>query len=347
MKRKLSVWSYLILFLSPILLFQFFMFFAGRGSHRVFWTAQIDALTPARQIDDDLLKAVRRNDLAKARRLIASGANVNCRDRTRYRSCTSSTPRTLFTPLMVACMGSGAGLKPSSPNPKLIQLLLNSGARPNAISTLGVSALYCAAYQDDERAFDLLMSSGADVNAKTSDGKTPLLRACSKGNASIVKKLLDAGAPVNGTNGSPALAEAVYRGHKEVVLLLLNRGAQVNMPRGYSPLLQCHQEDIAKILLDHGADINATNDRGGQTPLHLAAQYGQLSTIKLLLSRGADPTLRTHDGETPLDIAKRYGIRDRTIIHNPDRMSRYKQQLVDARLRMIKILEESAQTARE
>jgi len=55
--------------------------------------------------------------------------------------------------------------------------------------------------------------------------------------------------------------------------------------------------------LNHGANIHAT-DNDGSTPLHFAAEYGNLEVVKLLLKRGADKNLKDKYGNTPLESAK-------------------------------------------
>ena len=48
-------------------------------------------------------------------------------------------------------------------------------------------------------------------------------------------------------------------------------------------------------------------DDNGMTPLLWAASYGQLSTVKLLLSKGANPRIRANNGETALLLATASG----------------------------------------
>ena len=48
----------------------------------------------------------------------------------------------------------------------------------------------------------------------------------------------------------------------------------------------------ARLLLDHGADINTIDEEYRSTPLGCAARRGQKEMVELLLERGADPNLR-------------------------------------------------------
>ena len=57
-----------------------------------------------------------------------------------------------------------------------------------------------------------------------------------------------------------------------------------------------------EILLNHEADINVRNHKGF-TPLHLAAESGQINITKLLLRRGANPHAATDNGNTALMFA--------------------------------------------
>lgn len=65
-----------------------------------------------------------------------------------------------------------------------------------------------------------------------------------------------------------------------------------------------------KVLLDAGADIQAT-DNDGKTPLHLAVQNIEehsdpdiAEPVDVLLDAGADPFATDKDGKTPFDYAR-------------------------------------------
>ena len=57
-----------------------------------------------------------------------------------------------------------------------------------------------------------------------------------------------------------------------------------------------------KLLIEHGADVDCTDDLG-RTPLHLASEVGRPRAIQLLLEYGADVNKRMHRGRTPLHLS--------------------------------------------
>ncbi|KAM9610502.1 ankyrin repeat domain-containing protein 22 isoform 4-T4 [Morphnus guianensis] len=63
-------------------------------------------------------------------------------------------------------------------------------------------------------------------------------------------------------------------------------------------------ENLIKMLLRAGADVNAT-DFSGSTALHYACEMKNQAVIPLLLEAHADTSVKNQDGETPLDIARR------------------------------------------
>ncbi len=59
---------------------------------------------------------------------------------------------------------------------------------------------------------------------------------------------------------------------------------------------------MVKALVKHGADMNAAT-ADGETPLHIAASYGDLPSVKLLVDKGADLEAKDAKGNTPADVA--------------------------------------------
>jgi uncharacterized protein len=64
---------------------------------------------------------------------------------------------------------------------------------------------------------------------------------------------------------------------------------------------------VASALLQRGANVNARITIGGSsgyTPLDFAASSCDVPMVKLLLTEGADVTLKTTDGKTAIQIAE-------------------------------------------
>jgi ankyrin repeat protein len=100
-----------------------------------------------------------------------------------------------------------------------------------------------------------------------------------------------------------ALVWASKTGSQPLVLdRLVNAGADLNAdPYRGTPLIWaavCNRVDTVAWLLDRGADINRKATFGGLThgqgvtALHMAAQYGHLPVVKLLVERGADRSIK-------------------------------------------------------
>jgi hypothetical protein len=64
--------------------------------------------------------------------------------------------------------------------------------------------------------------------------------------------------------------------------------------------------EIVELLLRRGADPNVKDDNG-QTPLHIAALWGHVDVVRVLLEHRADPNAKDNDGKTPLHYAAEKG----------------------------------------
>lgn len=73
---------------------------------------------------------------------------------------------------------------------------------------------------------------------------------------------------------------------------------------GNTPLLYAakhDQQEVAKVLLENGAD-SSSEDNGGVTPLHKAIQNYSIHMLQLLADQGADISHKAR-GRTPLLLA--------------------------------------------
>lgn len=117
-------------------------------------------------------------------------------------------------------------------------------------------------------------------------------------------------------DGFGPLGLASFFGHEPAVQLLLSHGARVDTASSNTmhvmPLhsaAAARSVPIARLLLEHGAPVNARQGRGefGSTPLMEAAFNGQVDMVEILLDHGADPRLRDDEGRTASDHARARG----------------------------------------
>lgn len=92
-------------------------------------------------------------------------------------------------------------------NKDSIRALLRYGARPNAVTIGGKSALHFVADKGDVEAAKLLVAAGADVNLADKCGLTPLMNAAQAGHVEMVKFLLERGANEKAVSDAGETAE--------------------------------------------------------------------------------------------------------------------------------------------
>ena len=109
--------------------------------------------------------------------------------------------------------------------------------------------------------------------------------------------------------------ERYYFKHYDIAAFLMEHGMNPNhMNWRHTTLLhdKAYLGDIqkARLLLDHGADINAVDEEYRSTPLGFAARWGQREMVAFLLERGADPNTSGAPWATPLAWARKKGHAD-------------------------------------
>eukprot|EP01112_Ceratiomyxa_fruticulosa_P021505 TRINITY_DN758_c0_g1_i2.p1 TRINITY_DN758_c0_g1~~TRINITY_DN758_c0_g1_i2.p1 ORF type:complete len:518 (+),score=70.79 TRINITY_DN758_c0_g1_i2:261-1814(+) len=192
-------------------------------------------------------------------------------------------------------------------------------------------ALEIACTRGHVKVVEVLLDIGMDIETGYQT-KTPLTMAISARQASVVKLLLKRGATM-GVRGcdnmwSP-LHTAVLYDQLEIMKILLGcrdgdescNGNHTRDNDSASKLIGLREgrygqtalhisaerghEKILSVLLDHGADVDATNGNNW-TPLHIACSKGHRSVVEVLLSRGANRT-KLVENFTPLNLAIEYG----------------------------------------
>ena len=162
------------------------------------------------------------------------------------------------------------------------------------------SALVRAAWRDSVDAVEMLLSLEADPNTSDSDGLTPLMIACDSGNIRIATLLLQARANINQpkNNGFTALVYACKSETplNDLVRLLIEYGADINIKSSKlqrTALMSAAyrgRASIVQYLLEQGAPVN-TQDVEGVTSLMIASQNGHPETVRVLLDYGADANM--------------------------------------------------------
>ncbi|MDF1721707.1 MAG: ankyrin repeat domain-containing protein [Minwuia sp.] len=119
----------------------------------------------------------------------------------------------------------------SGGNVEQIEVLLRSGADPNAIDAAGRDAIIAASWRGKEMVVEFLIERGVDIDTRDFEGRTPLAWAAINGYASITEDLLSQQADPDATDGSGVtpLMRAAWNGHEDVVKTLLEMGASPDL----------------------------------------------------------------------------------------------------------------------
>lgn len=144
------------------------------------------------------------------------------------------------------------------------------------------------------------------------------------GDSDSVRLFIEAGFEPNmaDSRGNPLLTLAVRSQFPEVAKILLDAGADVNRlsgDRGYSPLMDAAQKGdqaMAELLLARGAEADIRS-KDGQTALIVCAGRGDVSLCKLLIAHGADPLIGDKLGMTATSYAKLFNNQELLALFNP------------------------------
>ena len=187
---------------------------------------------------------------------------------------------------------------------KVREMLKQNPSLIKATSKNGASAILVAVYVRQKPIADLLLATGVELN---------IFEAAATGQLERVRELL---------KKNPELVHAyspdgwtplhLNFGNVEIARLLIDNGADINSV-AHNKLVATPLQgavvnksiEVGRLLLARGANVNPKNDDGGN-PLHEAAGDGQMEFAKLLLDHGANINARDDKGNTPLAIALEY-----------------------------------------
>ena len=171
-----------------------------------------------------------------------------------------------------------------------------------------------------------LLRNGAHVDVRDNYECTPLNDAVLYGDFEMVQLLLDFKADVNTRNtvietpshrvpGGLSSFNIPHSGPQmlaDIARLLVEHGADLHAQNinGETPLhaaAKGKSVEVERVLLEHGANVGA-EDKYGRTPLHQAVEvYGGVEITRVLLEHGANVDAEDIQGRTPLHGAAKYG----------------------------------------
>jgi ankyrin repeat protein len=241
--------------------------------------------------------AVRRNDAAIMKLLLARGATIEARTR--------AGEKPVSRPPGTGGGSHGVGIVRSGVPPQ--------GEQQPAAG--GMTPLLFAARDGLLDAAKVLVEVGADINAPDPNGITPLNMALTNGQLAVAQLLVDEGA-------DPQRADWWGRTPLWTAVDIRNLAVRSGTSQFDNGIDRQAALDVIVALLDNGVDVNARVkefppmrryllplaslewvDVTGQTPFIRAAQAGDVPVMRLLLAQGADPAITTFNGTTALMAA--------------------------------------------
>uniref|UniRef100_A0AAV2M0I0 WH2 domain-containing protein n=1 Tax=Knipowitschia caucasica TaxID=637954 RepID=A0AAV2M0I0_KNICA len=199
---------------------------------------------------------------------------------------------------------------------EITEWLLKSGeGDPGATTETGALPLHYAAAKGDLASLRLLLGHSPNVvNVQTKNGATALYLACQEGHLEGVQFLVkDCGADpsIRANDGMTPLHAAAQMGHNTVIVWLVSFTEVSLLDKDGDGATAMHfaaSRGHAKVLswlLLHGGEI--ITDSWGGTPLHDAAENGELECCQILVVNGVDLGIRDQDGFTAADLAEYNG----------------------------------------
>lgn len=263
-----------------------------------------------------LMTVARGGHVDAARLLLKRGAEVDAREQWHGQTALMWAAAQGHPEMIRELLAHGADVNARS-NHEEWERQVTSEPRDKWLPPGGLTPLMFAARENCLACLPVLLEAGADINATTPDGISSAVLALINGHFDVAGALVEAGI-------DPNLAD--YTGRTALYAAIdFNTMVKSNRPAPKVIENRLTGLDVARLLIEHGADVNvqlkrqapyrAKLDRGndtmlggGTTPLLRAAKAGDVPAMQLLLEHGADPMLApTRNGITPLMAAAGLG----------------------------------------
>ncbi|KAJ1564694.1 hypothetical protein HK096_006762, partial [Nowakowskiella sp. JEL0078] len=217
----------------------------------------------------------------------------------------------LLTDISTSCLLTPLHIAVSLDNEYLVKEILSSGIiSVDSRDACDATPLHHAASAGNTNVCELLLNHGADVDAKDGAGRTPLYITAGEGRYEVTKLLVSRGGNIalSRNDGGFPIGCAALNGHGEVLKLMIENSKDVDLNAsvcgcGAASLHHAPTVEVAKILLDYGADVNAS--RNYRTPLCEAIEHDREDVAIFLLENGANPNQNGIFSTRPLGLAIR------------------------------------------